>query len=162
MLSGKGEFADTLLKEINQLFGVNLLQVYDNDASYVHFGDDDVEVNEDILEEVADIFYENIDYASPLIKDNYHFAPFPNIESCHVCHSPDSKLRGILAMEMQADKVQREQVIHSAIIGFKNLMRLQKASYAGAYIDEVRRLPFVKNFQVFDNGNTIIIWIGNP
>ena len=70
-------------------------------------------------------------------------------------------------MEMQADKVQREQVIHSAIIGFKNLMRLQKASYAGAYIDEVRRLPFVNNFQIFDNGNISEVgfrelWVPNP
>ncbi|SVB78850.1 uncharacterized protein METZ01_LOCUS231704, partial [marine metagenome] len=167
MLSGKGEFADTLLMEINRLLGVNLLQVYDEDGIYVAFGDDDVEVNEDILEDVSDIFYENVDYTSPLLKDSYHFAPFPNLESCHVCHSPDSKLRGILAMEMQTDKVQREQVIHSAIIGFKNLMRLQKASYAGAYIDEVRRLPFVKNFQVFDNGNISEVgfrelWVPNP
>jgi len=167
MLSGKGEFADTLLMEINRLLGVNLLQVYDEDGIYVAFGDDDVEVNEDILEDVSDTFYENVDYTSPLLKDSYHFAPFPNLESCHVCHSPDSKLRGILAMEMQADKVQREQVIHSAIIGFKNLMRLQKASYAGAYIDEVRRLPFVKNFQVFDNGNISEdgfreLWVPNP
>ena len=167
MLSGKGEFADTLLMEINRLLGVNLLQVYDEDGIYVAFGDDDIEVNEDILEDVSDTFYENVDYTSPLLKDSYHFAPFPNLESCHVCHSPDSKLRGILAMEMQADKVQREQVIHSAIIGFKNLMRLQKASYAGAYIDEVRRLPFVKNFQVFDNGNISEVgfrelWVTNP
>ena len=167
MLSGKGEFADTLLMEINQLLGVNLLQVYDEDGIYVAFGDDDIEVNEDILEDVSDTFYENVDNTSPLLKDSYHFAPFPNLESCHVCHSPDSKLRGILAMEMQADKVQREQVIHSAIIGFKNLMRLQKASYAGAYIDEVRRLPFVKNFQVFDNGNISEVgfrelWVPNP
>ena len=40
MLSGKGEFADTLLMEINQLLGVNLLQVYDEDGIYVAFGDD--------------------------------------------------------------------------------------------------------------------------
>ena len=32
MLSGKGEFADTLLMEINQLEGVNLVQVYDKDG----------------------------------------------------------------------------------------------------------------------------------
>ena len=48
MLSGKGEFADTLLMEINELPGVNLLQVYDNDATYVAFGNDNEEVNEDI------------------------------------------------------------------------------------------------------------------
>ena len=167
MLSGKGEFADTLLMEINELPGVNLLQVYDNDATYVAFGNDNEEVNEDILEDVADIYYENTDHATPLKKDRYHFSPFANLESCHVCHSPDSDLRGILAMEMQADKVQKEQVIHSAIIGFKNLMRLQKASYAGAYIDEVRLLPFVKNFQVFDNGQVSDsgfqeLWVPNP
>ena len=153
MLSGKGEFADTLLMEINQLLGINLIQVYDEDGIYVAFGDDNVEVNEDILETVAETFHDKPLFSSTLKEETYHFLPFSNIESCHVCHSPDSKLRGILAMEMQADKVQREQVIHSAIIGFKNLMRLQKASYAGAYIEAVRNLPYVKNFQIFDNGN---------
>ncbi len=167
MLSGKGEFADTLLMEINELPGVNLLQVYDNDATYVAFGNDDEEVNEDILEDVADIYYENTDHATPLKKDRYHFSPFANLESCHVCHSPDSDLRGILAMEIHSEKVQKEQVIHAAIIGFKNLMRLQKASYAGTYIDEVRLLPFVKNFQVFDNGQVSDsgfqeLWVPNP
>ncbi|MDP6936872.1 MAG: adenylate/guanylate cyclase domain-containing protein [Candidatus Marinimicrobia bacterium] len=167
MLSGKGEYADTLLMEINELPGVNLLQVYDNDATYVAFGDDDEEVNEEILEDVADTYYENTGYKTPLKKDRYHFTPFANLESCHVCHSPDSDLRGILAIEMQAEKVQRDQVIRSTIIGFNNLMRLQKASYAGAYIDEVRLLPFVKNFQVFDNGQVSDsgfqeLWVPNP
>jgi len=167
MLSGKGEYADTLLLEINQLPGVNLLQVYDEDGIYVAFGDDNVEVNEDILEDVADTFHDKFDLGSTIKKDSYHFAPFPNLESCHVCHGPDSKLRGILAMEMQAEKVGRDQVINSAIIGFKNLMRLQKASYAGAYIDEIRSLPFVENFQVFDNGHVSDsgfqeLWVPNP
>ena len=86
-----------------------------------------------------------------LKKDSYHFAPFPNMESCHVCHGPDSKLRGILAMDIVAKNVHKEQVIQSAIIGFNNLMRLQRASYAGVYIDEIRKLPFVENFQIFGN-----------
>ena len=167
MLSGKGEFADTLLMEINLLLGINLIQVYDEDGIYVAFGDDNVEVNEDILETVAETFHDKPVFSSTLKEETYHFLPFYNMESCHVCHSPDSKLRGILAMEMQADKVQREQVIHSAIIGFKNLMRLQKASYAGAYIEAVRHLPFVMNFQIFDNGNISEagfreLWVPNP
>ena len=167
MLSGKGEYADTLLLDINRLMGVNLVQVYDEDGIYVAFGDDDVEVNEETLEDVADTFHNKLDLGSTIKKDRYHFVPFPNMESCHVCHGPDSKLRGILAMEMQTDKVRKEQVIHSAIIGFKNLMRLQKASYAGAYIDEIRNLSFVKNFQIFDNGHVSDsgfqeLWVPNP
>jgi len=167
MLSGKGEYADTLLLDINRLMGVNLVQVYDEDGIYVAFGDDNVEVNEDTLEDVADTFHDKLDLGSTIKKDSYHFAPFPNMESCHVCHGPDSKLRGILAMKMQTDKVQKEQVIHSAIIGFKNLMRLQKASYAGAYIDEIRNLSFVQNFQIFDNGHVSDsgfqeLWVSNP
>jgi adenylate cyclase len=167
MLSGKGEYADTLLLDINRLMGVNLVQVYDEDGIYVAFGDDNVEVNEDTLEDVADTFHDKLDLGSTIKKDSYHFAPFPNMESCHVCHGPDSKLRGILAMKMQTDKVQKEQVIHSAIIGFKNLMRLQKASYAGAYIDEIRNLSFVENFQIFDNGHVSDsgfqeLWVPNP
>ena len=141
--------------------------MYDEDGIYVAFGDDNVEVNEDILEDVADTFHDKFDLGSTIKKDSYHFAPFPNLESCHVCHGPDSKLRGILAMEMQAEKVQRDQVINSAIIGFKNLMRLQKASYAGAYIDEIRSLPFVEKFQIFDNGHVSDsgfqeLWVPNP
>ena len=167
MLSGKGEFADTLLMEINQLLGVELLQVYDEDGIYIAFGEDDREVNEEILEEVVDIIYEKYQGSLPVKNGSYHFSPLTNLESCHVCHSPDSKFRGILAMELQEGKVQREQVIHSAIIGFKNLMRLQKASYAGAYIDEIRHLPFVENFQIFDNGQISDVgyrelWIPNP
>ena len=147
--------------------GVNLVQVYDEDGIYVAFGDDNVEVNEDTLEDVTDTFHDKLDLGSTIKKDSYHFAPFPNMESCHVCHGPDSKLRGILAMKMQTDKVQKEQVIHSAIIGFKNLMRLQKASYAGAYIDEIRNLSFVENFQIFDNGHVSDsgfqeLWVPNP
>ena len=167
MLSGKGEFADTLLMEVNQLLGVNLLQVYDNDGIYIAFGEDDREVNEEILEDVVDTIYKK-NYHSKLVRSgSYYFSPLLNLQSCHVCHSPDSKFRGILAMELQGEKVQREQVIHSAIIGFKNLMRLQKASYAGAYIDEIRNLPFVENFQVFDNGQISDVgyrelWIPNP
>ena len=97
-------------------------------------------------------FIKKNDYWSTRSKDEFHFSPLPNMESCHVCHGPDSKLRGILAMKIEPEKVQKEQVIESVIIGFKNLMRLQRASYAGAYIDAIRKLPFVENFQVFDNG----------
>ena len=167
MLSGKGEYADTLLMDINQLMGVNLVQVYDEDGIYVAFGDDNVEVDEDTLEDVADIFHDKLELDSTVKKNNYHFAPFLNMESCHACHGPDSKLRGILAMKMQADNVQREHVINSVIIGFKNLMRLQRASYAGVYIDEIRNLSFVQNFQIFDNGHVSDsgfheLWVPNP
>ncbi len=167
MLSGKGEYADTLLLDINQLMGVNLVQVYDEDGIYVAFGDDNVEVDEDTLEDVAETFHDKLELGSTVKKNNYHFAPFLNMESCHVCHGPDSKLRGILAMKMQTDNVQREHVINSVIIGFKNLMRLQRASYAGAYIDEIRNLSFVQNFQVFDNGHVSDsgfheLWVPNP
>lgn len=167
MLSGKGEYADTLLMDINQLMGVNLVQVYDEDGIYVAFGDDNIEVDEDTLEDVADIFHDKLELDSTVKKNNYHFAPFLNMESCHVCHGPDSKLRGILAMKMQTDNVQREHVINSVIIGFKNLMRLQRASYAGAYIDEIRNLSFVQNFQIFDNGHVSDsgfheLWVPNP
>ena len=151
MLSGKGEFADTLLLEINELLGVNLIQVYDEDGIYVAFGEDDREVNEKILEDIINAIYEKHHNSSPIKSGNYHFSPIMNLESCHVCHSPNSKLRGILAMEMQVGSIQREQVINSAIIGFNNLMRLQKASYAGAYVDAIRDLPFVEEFQIFDN-----------
>ena len=70
-------------------------------------------------------------------------------------------------MGMQTDRVKREQVVHSTMIGFKNLMRLQKASYAGAYIDAIRELPFVENLQIFDNGEIIDegfqeLWVPNP
>ena len=57
MLSGKGEYADTLLLDINRLMGVNLVQVYDEDGIYVAFGDDDREINEDILEDILDEFH---------------------------------------------------------------------------------------------------------
>ena len=167
MLSGKGEFADTLLLEINDLLGVNLAQVYDQDVSFVYFGDDDVEVDEDILDDILDKFHESSDYISQQKQGGYYFSPMPNLGACTVCHSPDSNLRGVLAMGMQTDKVEKEQVVNSAIIGFKNLMRLQKASYAGAYIDAIRQLPFVENFQVFDNGEKSDegfqeLWVPNP
>jgi hypothetical protein len=167
MLSGQGEFADTLLMEVNNLLGVELVQVYDEDAIYIAFGDDDREVDEDILEEILDEFYTNNDFWSPISKDKLHFAPLPNMESCHVCHGPDSKLRGILAMDIESKNIKKEQVIQSAIIGFKNLMRLQRASYAGAYIDAIRNLPFVDNFQIFDNGEVANkdfqeLWVPNP
>ena len=167
MLSGKGEFADTLLLEINDLLGVNLAQVYDQDVSFVYFGDDDIEVDEEILDTIHDKFHKNNDYRSLQKQAGYYFSPMPNLGACTVCHSPDSNLRGVLAMGMQVDKLEKEQVIHSAIIGFKNLMRLQKASYAGAYIDAIRKLSFVENFQVFDNGNISEdgfreLWVPNP
>ena len=167
MLSGKGEFADTLLLEINSLIGVKLAQVYDQDVSFVYFGDDDIEVDEEILDTIHDKFHKNNDYRSLQKQAGYYFSPMPNLGACTICHSPDSDLRGVLAMEMQTDKIKKEQVVHSAIIGFKNLMRLQKASYAGAYIDAIRKLPFVENFQVFDNGELADIgfqelWVPNP
>lgn len=166
MLSGKGEFADTLLLEINELLGVNLIQVYDEDAIYVAFGDDDVEVNEKILEKVLDEIHNSSDFNSSRKMGKYHFSPMPNLESCHVCHGPDSELRGILAMEIQSNTIERDQVINSVIVGLKNLMRLQRASYVGAYIDEIRSLPFVDNFQIFDNGLSdkgyLELWVTNP
>ena len=123
--------------------------------------------DEDILEEILDEFYTNNDFWSPRSKDKFHFSPLPNMESCHICHGPDSKLRGILAMDIQAENIQKEQVIQSAIIGFKNLMRLKSASYAGAYIDAIRELSFIKNFQIFDNGEMVKagyreLWVPNP
>ena len=42
-----------------------------------------------------------------------------------------------------------------------------RASYAGAYIDEIRNLSFVENFQIFDNGHVSDsgfqeLWVPNP
>ncbi len=167
MLSGQGEFADTLLMEVNNLPGVDLVQVYDEDGIYVAFGDDNREVEEDVLEDILDEFHKTNDFWSPRSKDRFDFSPLPNMESCHVCHGPDSKLRGILAMEIKSKNIQKEQVIQSAIIGFNNLMRLQRASYAGAYIDAIRNLPIIENFQVFDNGEVTDegfqeLWVPNP
>ena len=167
MLSGKGEFADTLLMEVNNLLGVDLVQVYDEDGIYVAFGNDTQEVDEEILEGILDEFHEINDFWSPRSKDNFQFSPLPNMESCHVCHGPDSKLRGVLVMDLKENNVQKEQVIKSAVIGFKNLMRLQRASYAGVYIDAIRKLPFVENFQIYDNGEVADegfreLWVTNP
>ena len=167
MLSGKGEFADTLLLEIDNLLGVNLAQVYDQDVSFVYFGDDHIEVDENILDDILNRFHKSSDYSSQQKQGGYYFSPMPNLGACTVCHSPDSNLRGVLAMGMQADKIKKEQVVYSTIIGFKNLMRLQKASYAGAYIDAIRELPFVEKFQIFDNGVVTDegfreLWVPNP
>ena len=46
MLSGQGKFADILLSEVNQLDGIDLVQVYDKEGMYVAFGNDDREVDE--------------------------------------------------------------------------------------------------------------------
>ena len=167
MLSGQGKFADILLSEVNQLDGIDLVQVYDKEGMYVAFGNDDREVDEEILENILDEFHNSNDYWSPRNKDKFHFSPLPNMESCHVCHSPNAKLQGILAMDVQAEIVTKDQVIETAIIGLKNLMQLQRASYVGVYIDEIRKLPFVENFQVFDNGNIVDegfreLWVPNP
>ena len=35
MLSGQGKFADVLLAEVNQLQGIDLIQVYDKEGDYV-------------------------------------------------------------------------------------------------------------------------------
>ena len=167
MLSGKGEFGDTLLLDINKLLGVNLVQVYDSDAIYVAFGNDNIEIEEDILEDVVDGIHASADYISIRSIDKYHFSPLPNLGACYVCHGSDSPLRGILALEVSSGQVQREQVIKSVVIGFKNLMRLKSASYAGAYIDAIRELSFIKNFQIFDNGEMVKagyreLWVPNP
>ncbi len=167
MLSGKGEFGDTLLLDINKLLGVNLVQVYDSDAIYVAFGNDKIEINEIILEDVVDKIHASEDYMTIRSIDKYNFSPLPNLGACYVCHGSDSPLRGILAMEVSSGQVQREQVIKSVVIGFKNLMRLKSASYAGAYIDAIRELPYIKNFQIFDNGEMVVdgyreLWVPNP
>ena len=60
----KVEFADTLLFEINNLLGVNLAQVYDQEISFVYFGNDDIEVDEEILDTIHDKFHKNNDYRS--------------------------------------------------------------------------------------------------
>ena len=167
MLSGQGKFADVLLSEVNQLQGVDLVQVYDKEGDYVAFGNDDREVDADMLEYVIDEFHGSNDFWTPRSKDGIHFSPLPNMGSCQVCHLSSSKLQGILAMDVQKNKIRKEHVIQSAIIGLKNLMQLQRASYAGVYIDEIRKLSFVENFQVFDNGNMVEeghreLWVPNP
>ena len=167
MLSGKGEFADSLLLDINSIMGVNLTQVYDEDGIYVAFGNDETEIDEDLLEELAEDFHESPQQNKQVSEAELHFAAFNNLGDCHVCHGSDSQVRGILAMGLQADKVNQSVVTKAVISGFSNLMKLKRASYAGAYVDAIRELPFIQSFEIFDNGQESELgvrnlWVPNP
>jgi len=83
MLSGKGEFADTLLLEINNLLGVNLAQVYDKDISFVYFGNDDIEVDEDILVDILDSFHQSSDYRTQQKQGGVLFCSNAKFGSMH-------------------------------------------------------------------------------
>ena len=90
MLSGQGKFADILLSEVNQLEGIDRVQVYDKEGMYVAFGNDDREVDEEIIENILDEFHSSNDYWSPRNIDKFHFSPLPNmfprINRCHRCY----------------------------------------------------------------------------
>ena len=155
MLSGKGEFADTLIMDLHKLSGVKLAQIYDEDGAYVAFGDDDEEIDEALVEKYTDIFQDNPDSPPLFTEDNginYHFTPLPNRENCFVCHGPDAGLRGLFMLETEKSAVEKSTVTGAILSGFGSLMQLQKASYTGTYVEMIRELPFINNLRIFDNG----------
>ena len=155
MLSGKGEFADTLVSDLHKLPGIRLAQIYDEDGAYVAFGDDDVEIDEDLLEKYINIFQNNPGSPSVSFKENglkYHFTPLPNREHCFVCHGSDPGIRGLFMLETEESAIEKKTVTGAILSGFGSLMQLQKASYTGAYVEMIRELPFVNSLRIFDNG----------
>ena len=157
MLSGKGEMADSLLFDLIGIENINLVQVWDGFGYYVAFGDDKIEIPENIIEPIADKFQENPNQSHIIINhDKYGlltFMPLANSPSCHVCHGGDDPLRGILVVGIDSsNEIKENKLTENIITGFKNLMLLQKASYAYSFTDRIRNLPFIQSLRVFDNG----------
>jgi adenylate cyclase len=156
MLSGKGEHVDELLVEVEKLEQISLAQVYDQDGYYVAFGNDDEELPETFLESAAGTFRDQ-DADSHLRyteqgRETFIF-PLRNKEACQVCHGSDHSLRGMLSLSIDTSvKPDKQAVEKLAIQGFKSMMLLDRGLYAGNYVDQVRSLPFVKEFAFLDNG----------
>ncbi|MFQ6674000.1 MAG: adenylate/guanylate cyclase domain-containing protein [Fidelibacterota bacterium] len=156
MLSGKGDTADELMRGIDSLNDGVRAQVYDRDGYYVAFGDDREEVPDTILAQAARTFAENVPSA-PLVFDSLRHRilvfGLKNNTECQVCHGSDHAVRGMLALWVRkGGKTAKKLPEQVAVLGFKNLMLVQRGMYASQYASTIRRLPFVKTFKVFDNG----------
>lgn len=159
MLSGKGETADQLLLAIDDIRGVERAQIYDEKGYYVAFGDDYDEVPEDYLEAAAHTFSEEGDltpqYFNEEDYDTYIF-PLENAEDCQVCHGSDHSVRGMFALSLDKEQKPDVKAAEKVIIeGFKNMMLMERGSYVSHFVSGVRKLPFITEFTVFDNGQNL-------
>jgi adenylate cyclase len=89
------------------------------------------------------------------------FQPLVNEERCQVCHGVKFPMRGVLVVDFHADSLRMfgadvvkklTPVFQSALLeGFRGLMLVGRAGSVRYYLDEIRTLPVIDKFSVFDN-----------
>jgi class 3 adenylate cyclase len=84
------------------------------------------------------------------------FRPVPNEERCHPCHSAESSLRGVIALDIDRQRYARgrlDVVAHIITAGFTHIMTARRSELLDDYLAEIsRQVPGVNGVAVFDAG----------
>jgi adenylate cyclase len=158
MVSGEGPLMDTLINRTSALPFIERIQVYDRFGD-LHFG---VEKN---LQKPK-VVLAAITNAGPIeLMDRAHglltrLIPLRNEERCQVCHDPKNPWRGIMAITLRTNllnrnadslKKQLTMMLQASVgVGFRSIMLVGKGSYVRSFINDVRTIPAVLTLRVFD------------
>jgi adenylate cyclase len=158
MVSGEGPLMDTLINRTSALPFIERIQVYDRFGD-LHFGlEKNIQKPEVILAAISK--------AQPVeISDKPHglltrLIPLRNEERCQVCHDPKNPWRGVMAVTLRVDQLQRNvdslkkqltMMLQASVgVGFRSIMLVGKGSYVRSFINDVRTIPAVRDLRVFD------------
>ncbi|MCI0707683.1 MAG: HAMP domain-containing protein [Ignavibacteriae bacterium] len=162
MVGGGGEFMDTLMLASKNIPAVKQVRVFSR-LGDIAFGDYEDEVDaEPILEIIENRtkekqFKRNGKTLSLLL-------PLANEERCQICHGEKFPMRGVLAVDFDADSLRMfssdvakklTPVFQTALFeGFRGIMLVGRAGSARYYLDEIRSLPVIQKLSVYDkDGN---------
>jgi adenylate cyclase len=158
MVSGEGPLMDTLINRTSALPFIERIQVYDRFGD-LHFGlEKNIQKPEVILAAISK--------AQPVeIVDKPHgfltrLIPLRNEERCQVCHDPKNSWRGVMAVTLRVNHLQRNvdslkkqltMMLQASVgVGFRSIMLVGKGSYVRSFINDVRTIPAVRDLRVFD------------
>jgi adenylate cyclase len=158
MLAGQGELMDTLVYRASRLSFIKKIKVYDRFGA-PHFGGEENATELDSIT-VA------IEQEHPIFRWEKQksiltrLVPFRNEERCQVCHGSKSQWRGVMEVSLDLTQLTMKpaeiehrltEMLQSVIgVGFRSIMLVGKGSYARMFINDVRKIPVVKDLRVFD------------
>lgn len=158
MVSGEGPLMDTLINRTSALPFIERIQVYDRFGD-LHFGlEKNIQKPEVVLAAIS--------RTQPVeIIDKPHgfltrLIPLRNEERCQVCHDPKNPWRGVMAVTLRLNRLQRNvdslkrqltMMLQASVgVGFRSIMLVGKGSYVRSFINDVRTIPAVRDLRVFD------------
>lgn len=158
MVSGEAPLMDTLINRTSALPFIERIQVYDRFGE-LHFGIERNVLKPDVvLDAISQTrSIEFTDKARGLLT---RLVPLRNDERCQVCHDSKNPWRGVMAITMRVDFLERNAdslkkqltgMLQASVgVGFRSIMLVGKGSYVRSFVNDVRGIPAVRDLRVFD------------